>query len=153
MSSVIRRVARRRRIRMYSSQPLRKRLTVNPVVPASLPAFPGYSAVSRRPCTTIVALFTPTGDALRARHRRQRDPLGLGRAEDLAIERGQLAAGAGGGGQAIGVREADPMPGAEPRGLDADRLTRLVNRDAKRAYRLSRGPQPILLGCRRGQNF
>lgn len=26
------------------------------------------------------------------------------------------------------------MPGAEPRGLDADRLTRLVNRDAKRAY-------------------
>jgi hypothetical protein len=51
------------------------------------------------------------GYGLPARHRHQRDPLGLGRSEDLAIERGQLVGGAGGGSQAIGVREADRMPG------------------------------------------
>lgn len=45
------------------------------------------------------------------------------------------------------------MTSAKPCGLYADRLTRLVNRDTKRAYGLPRGPQPILLGGRRDQDF
>ena len=75
-----------------------------------------------------------------------RDALGLGGSDDLAVEGCDRAAGVLCGGKTVGVGEADRVAAAEACRLDADRLARLVDRDAERSDRLARGSKPPAVG-------
>lgn len=58
-----------------------------------------------------------------------------------------------GGGEAIGICEADRVAAAEPCRLDADRLAWLVNRDAERSDCLARCAQPLVVGGGSDENL
>jgi hypothetical protein len=87
------------------------------------------------------------------RGRGERDSFALGGADDLLVEGREGGARMAGGGETVGVWEADRVRVAEACGLDSDHFARLMDGDAEGGDRLARSSQPLLVGGGSDEDF